>query len=61
MKGKYDKITYNNEYNRQHYSRIGLHIPKDEAQRLKEYCAARGVSVNGFVLDLIRRAMDGKI
>lgn len=58
---KYDKVAYNAEYNKSHYSRVGLHMQKNEAQELKDYCAARGVSVNSFVVDLIRRAMAGEI
>lgn len=58
---KYDKIKYNNQYNKEHYARLTFLVPKDEKQEIKDYCAARGVSINSFVVDLIRRAMAGEI
>lgn len=58
---KYDKIKYNNQYNKEHYARLTFLVPKHEKREIKDYYAARGVSVNYFVVDLIRRAMAGEI
>ena len=58
---KFDQKEYIREYNKEHYMRLVLRLPKLEGQEVKDYCAARGVSVNSFVVDLIRRAMAGEM
>ena len=38
-----------NKYMAAHYDRINLTLPKGQKQILKDYTAARGESVNGFI------------
>ena len=38
-----------NRWNKKHYDRINVTIPKGWAERLKEFCAERGKSVNEVV------------
>lgn len=48
-----------NAYNREHYERISLFVPKGEKAGLKRYAKERGESLNGFINRAIREAMDG--
>jgi len=50
----YDKVKYNNEYNKQKYERLNIHVPKG----MKEYIEARALDlgyrfINPYVNSLI--------
>ena len=39
------------------YSQIKLSMPNDEAEALRAYCSAHGLTVAGFIRGLIREAI----
>lgn len=47
-------------YNRNHYTRVPLDVPKELAQRFKEKCAAEGTSCSAVLKAAIEAFLDGK-
>lgn len=48
-------------YNKKAYDRIDVVVPKGQRQRIKEFAAARGKSLNRFILDAVEAEMRKKI
>ena len=46
-----------NRYNVKNYDRVNLTLPKGEKERVREFAAAQGESVNGFINRVIAEAM----
>lgn len=42
-----------NEYNRTKYDRVSLMLPKGEKERLQEIAKAKGLSLNGLIVNAI--------
>lgn len=57
MRGK-QEFDRQNEYNREKYDRVGLMLPKGTADKWKEEAKARGLSLNAFVLECVRKFLD---
>ena len=53
-KEKFDKIAYNNEFNKQAYDRINLTVKKGNKAVIEKHAKARNESTNAF----INRAID---
>lgn len=55
---KFDKVKYNNEFNKTRYDRVSLMLPAADQEinleALKAHAAERGESVNAFVQRAIR-------
>lgn len=49
----------NDKYIADHYSRIALSMPNEEADALRTYCSEHGLTVAGFIRGLIRDAIAG--
>lgn len=47
----------NDKYISEHYTRVALSMPKEEADVLRAYCAANDLTVAGFIRGLIRDAI----
>ncbi len=43
------------KYAKKTYKRIPFDMRKEEYEELKQYCDAHGLSVNGFIRDLIKQ------
>ena len=52
MKNTSAEVT--NRWNREHYFRINVTVPKGMRQLIQEYAESRGMSVNGLVNSLLR-------
>ena len=50
----------NDKYIAEHYSRIALSMPNDEADALRAYCAEHGLTISGFIRGLIKEAISGQ-
>lgn len=48
----------NDKYIAEHYSRIALSMPNEEAEALRKYCKDHGLTVAGFIRELIKNAID---
>lgn len=53
----YDKIKYNNDYNKKMYEDIKIRIKKGEKEKIKEWCKAHNKSLNQMMIDLINEKM----
>lgn len=54
----YDKIKYNNQYNKENYARLSIQVPKAERNNIDDYWKSKGYkSFNAYVIDLIRKDM----
>ena len=47
----------NDKYIKEHYARVALSMPKDEAVALEGYCKRHNLSKAGFIRDLIKAAI----
>ena len=47
----------NDRYIKDHYARVALSMPKDEAAALDEYCKRHNLSKAGFIRALIKDAI----
>lgn len=47
-----------NKYNAKAYDRLNIVVPKGERERIKEYAASKGESLNSYVYKLITADMD---
>lgn len=41
------------KYIKHNYTRIGLAMPNEEAEAMREHCRKHGVTINGFIRDAI--------
>ena len=51
--------SYKNQYNLDHYERIGLTVPKGMKRIIKDLAKDKGLSVNAYLQDLIRQDQEG--
>ena len=52
-KKKFDRISYQNKYNKQKYDRVTIMLPNGEHAKLKEIAKSDGMSVNKYVITAI--------
>ena len=48
-----NNTAYRNEYERQHYDRITILLPKGKKKDLQEYAEANGKTVSRLIIDLL--------
>lgn len=54
----YNKVQYNNEYNKQAYDRLNIQVPKGQKAIIEAHWKAKGYkSLNAYVNDLISKDM----
>lgn len=53
------KTAYKNKFNEEHYDRIHLAVPKGMKDIIKNLASDRGLSVNAYLQDLIRKDQEG--
>ena len=47
--GKFNQISYQNEYIKEKYDRINLTVPKGRKEEIKKKAASAGQSVNEYI------------
>lgn len=47
----------NDKYIAEHYARVALSMPKEEAAALEDYCKRHGLTKAGFIRQLIKDAI----
>lgn len=50
---KYDKIKYNNEFNKNNYDSLRIVVPKGIKSKLQKYCKQQGISLNKLINNFI--------
>lgn len=63
MNAKNDKPAFNQnayieDYKREHYERLALLLPKGMKEKIKSRAARKGLSMNGYIMNLIERDMN---
>jgi predicted DNA binding CopG/RHH family protein len=58
---KINQFTYQNNYNKEKYDRIGLMTPKGKKEKIKKKAAEKGMSVNEYINSLINADMAGDV
>ena len=53
------RTTYKNKFNESKYDRINLSVPKGFKEVIKGLASDKGLSVNGYLVDLIRKDQEG--
>lgn len=48
----------NDKYIKENYRQVKLSMPKDEAETLETYCAARGLTKAGFIRTAVKEKME---
>ncbi len=54
-----NRAEYKNNFGREHYERFNLVVPKGMKGIIRGLAADRGMSVNAYIQDLVRRDQDG--
>lgn len=54
---KFDKIKYNNSFNKDAYDRFSLMLPKGKKEIIQEYAKRKNESINSFVNRAIDEAL----
>ena len=54
MSEKFNAVKYRNEYDREHYERVNLSLPKGSKEMIVEKAKASGKSISQYVLDLVK-------
>ena len=56
----YNKVRYNNEYNKTAYDRLNIQVPKGKKAIIEQHWKAKGYkSLNSYVNDLITKDISG--
>lgn len=53
----FDKVKYNNSFNKEQYDRVSLMLPKGKKDIIKEHAQRNGESTNAFINRAIDEAM----
>lgn len=51
----FDKVQYDNNYQKEKYDRIIVNVPKGQRAIIQEHAKAKGKSMNAYILELLRR------
>lgn len=54
-----NRKDYKMQFNAEHYERISLSVPKGMKDTIKGLAADKGLSVNAYIQDLIRKDQEG--
>ena len=52
---KFNPVKYRNDYDRVHYERVNLSLPKGSKDLIKLKAKESGKSVSQYILDLVKR------
>ena len=51
---KFNPVKYRNNYDREHYERVNLSLPKGSKELIKSKAEAAGKSISQYILDLVK-------
>ncbi len=58
FKMAYDKVKYNNEFNKEKYDRLNIQVPKGQKEIITEHWKSKGYkSLNSYINNLIAKDM----
>ena len=53
VKPKFNKTEYDNRYQREHYDRINLIVPKGLKEEIKKAAESKGMNMSRYIISLI--------
>ena len=54
----FDAIKYQNDFNKRHYDRIVIMVPKGMKDKLKAFCKEQGFSMNEFIISAVKEKLE---
>lgn len=58
----YDKVKYNNKYNKETYDRLNIQVSKGKKEIIEKHWKAKGYkSLNAYINDLITKDMNQEL
>jgi uncharacterized protein (DUF1778 family) len=60
MAGKFDPVKYRQGYDREHYERVNLSLPKGSKQIIQDRAKAYGLSTSQYVMNLVQEEIGRK-
>lgn len=57
--GRFDSVTYSNNYIKEHYDRVSMTIPGGTKDTWKAYAADLGMSMNAFIIYCVEKEIHG--
>ena len=58
MSDKFNKVKYDNEYQKKNYDRLVINVPKGQKASIQLYAKSQGLSLNAYVVKLIYDDME---
>lgn len=49
----FNKVSYDNDYNRNNYDRFNIMLPKGAKEVIKQKCLKEGLSINAYISGLV--------
>lgn len=53
----FNPTKYKNAFQKENYDRLIINVPKGQKERIREHAERKGKSINGYVVDLIKKDM----
>ena len=57
---KFNPVKYRNSYDREHYERVNLSLPKGSKELIKSKAEKAGKSISQYILDLVKNDQVGE-
>ena len=58
MAEKFNQIKYQQQYNKEHYDRIEIVVPKGQKAIIRESAKAKGMSVSAYIGEAIKEKLE---
>ncbi len=55
---KFNKVKYNNDFNKNNYDRLNIVVPKGQKQVIQDFAKSKGKSLNAFVYELVQKEIE---
>ena len=53
----FNQKKYVQQYNKDHYSRLSVDLPKEAKEKLIDICNQKGISIRQYILDVIEKEL----
>lgn len=53
----FNQKKYVQQYNKEHYSRLSVDLPKDAKEKLIDICNQKGISIRQYILEVIEKEL----
>lgn len=53
----FNQKKYVQQYNKEHYSRLSVDLPKEAKEKLIDICNQKGISIRQYILEVIEKEL----